>query len=80
MRLRDWSAAQTARRFVLHPNTVRGWVKQLQSDDESSRLLTSPVWNRIDDAVRWTVHELRRLCPEPECGTRTLLDTSFEAR
>ena len=29
MRLRDWSAAQTSRRFVLHPNTVLGWLKQL---------------------------------------------------
>ncbi len=72
MRLRDWSTAQTARRFVLHPNTVRGWVKQLQSDGESSRLFTGPVWNRIHDSVRWTVHELRRLCPEPDCGTRTI--------
>ena len=28
------------------------------------------VWNRIDDVIRWAVHELRRLCPEPEFGTR----------
>jgi len=26
----------------------------------------------LHDAVRWAVHELRRLCPEPELGTRTL--------
>ena len=30
------------------------------------------VWNRIDDAVRWATHELRRLCPEPEFGTRSI--------
>jgi len=30
------------------------------------------LWNRIDDAVRWAVHELRLLCPEPEFGTRSI--------
>ena len=27
MRLRGWNAKDTARRFVLHPNTVRSWIK-----------------------------------------------------
>ncbi len=72
MRLREWSAAETARRFVLHPNSVRHWLKQLRTTGKSSHLFTGPVWNRIHDAVRWTVHELRRLCPEPEVGTRTI--------
>ncbi len=72
IRLRDWSAAEAARRFVLHPNTVRGWMKHLQTHGASSVLFTGPAWNRIHDAVRWTVHELRRLCPERECGTRTI--------
>jgi transposase InsO family protein len=30
------------------------------------------VWNRIDDSVRCAVHELPRLCPEPEFGTRSI--------
>ncbi len=72
IRLRDWSAAETARRFVLHPNSVRNWLKQLRKAGKSSHLFTGPVWNRIHDAVRWTVHELRRLCPELEVGTRTI--------
>ena len=72
MRLREWSAAEAARRFVLHPNSVRGWMKQLRTAGKSSHLFTGPVWNRIHDAIRWTVHELRRLCPERECGTRTI--------
>ena len=72
MRLRHWSTTETARRFVLHPNTVLYWLKQLRTGGESSRLFTGPVWNHLHDAVRWTVHELRRLCPEPECGTRTI--------
>ena len=72
MRLRHWSATETARRFVLHPNTIRGWLKQLRTHGESSHLFSGPVWNRLHDAVRWTVHELRRLCPQTECGTRTI--------
>ena len=72
MRLRQWSADDAATRFVLHPNTIRCWLKQLQTHGESSRLFAGPVWNRIHDAVRWTVHQLRYLCPEPACGTRTI--------
>ena len=72
MRLRQWSVEDTASRFVLHPNTVRSWLKQLQAHGESSRLFAEPVWNRLHDAVRWTVHQLRYLCPESECGTRTI--------
>ena len=72
MRLRQWSADDAATRFVLHPNTIRGWLKQLRTDGPSSHLFTGPVWNRIHDAVRWTVHQLRCLCPEPACGTRTI--------
>ena len=38
----------------------------------SCSLLADVPWNRIDDAVRWAIHELRQLCPEPEFGTRTI--------
>ena len=72
MRLRQWSVDDAAKRFVLHPNTIRGWREQLRTHGESSRLFTGPIWNRLHDAVRWTVHELRRLCPQAECGTRTI--------
>jgi len=72
MRLRQWSAEDAARRFVLHPNAIRSWLKQLQTHGESSRLFADPVWNRLPDAVRWTVHQLRYLCPQPEYGTRTI--------
>jgi len=30
------------------------------------------VWNKIDDAVRWAIQELRQMCPEPEFGTRSM--------
>ena len=72
MRLRQSSADDVATRFISHPNTVRSWLKQLPTHGESSRLFASPVWNRIYDSVRWTVHQLRYLCPGSACGTRTI--------
>ena len=68
MRLRDWNAVQIAKRFVLHANTVRDWIKAIDGRRDPSSLLGRPRWNRIDDVVRWAIHELRRLCPQPEFG------------
>ncbi len=69
MRLRGWNATQAANRFVLHPNTVRAWIREAQ--DGGERRLSVP-WNRYHDAVRWVITEIRRLCPEPEFGTRQI--------
>ncbi len=44
----------------------------MENGDPSDSLFPKVRWNRIDDTVRWAVHELRRLCPEPEMGTRTI--------
>jgi transposase-like protein len=72
MRLRDWSAVQTAREFILHPNTIRAWIKELHDKGSASPLFTATAWNRIDDAIRWAAQQIRSLCPEPEIGTRTI--------
>jgi transposase InsO family protein len=71
-RLRGWSTKNTARHFVLHHNTVRAWIRAAEGKGRPSLLNGAVVWNRIDEAVRWATHELRRLCPEPEFGTRTI--------
>ena len=71
-RLRGWSIRKTGERFVVHRNTIRAWIRAAEGKGRPSLLAGAVVWNRIDDAVRWAVHELRRLCPEPEFGTRTL--------
>ena len=68
-RLRGWSIKKTAEHFVLHRNTIRAWIRAAEGKGRPSLLNGAVVWNRIDDAVRWAVHELRRLCPEPEFGT-----------
>ena len=72
MRQRGWSIAIVCKRFVLHPQSVRKWIRMAEKGDSSGALFPKVRWNRIDDAVRWAVHELRRLCPEPEMGTRTI--------
>jgi hypothetical protein len=72
MRQRNWSAAVTAKRFVVHPYTIRKWIRAVDGLENSKSLLPQISWNRMDDAVRWAVHKLRQLCPEPEMGTRTI--------
>ena len=72
MRLRDWNVKTAAKRFVIHHNTLRPWIKELEGKGGSSLLDGAVVWNRLDDAVRWAAREIRRLCPEPEFGTRTI--------
>ncbi len=72
MRLRGWSAKQTANRFVIHPNTIRSWIKALKNKKRGRCLLGQPPWNKYHEGVRWLVHELRRLCPEREFGARTI--------
>ena len=80
MRLRNWNFKKTARRFVVHPNTIRSWIKAAEGRGRVSLLADAIPWNRIDDAVRWSIHQLRRLCPEPELGTRTPRSSSAPLR
>ena len=71
-RHRGWSVRKTARRFVIHPNTLRSWIKAIEGCGKLSLFEDAVRWNRIDDLVRWASHELRRLCPQKEFGTRTI--------
>ena len=72
MRQRGWNIAIVCKRFVLHPQSVRKWIRMADKGDPLGSLFPKVRWNRIDDAVRWAVHELHQLCPEPEMGTRTI--------
>jgi len=71
-RLRGWTIGKTAQRFIVHPNTIRSWIKAIEGRGNAGLFADAIVWNRIDDVVRWTVHELRRLCPQPELGSRAI--------
>tara|TARA_R110002073_G_scaffold206775_1_gene366753 strand:+ start:309992 stop:310996 length:1005 start_codon:yes stop_codon:yes gene_type:complete len=68
--LRQWSTKQTANRFGLHANTINSWKKALLDKNRTDQLLGSPPWNRLHEGVRKTVHEIRKLCPEKDFGTR----------
>ena len=72
MRQRGWSITIVAKRFVLHPQSIRKWIRTMENGNPTCSLFPKIRWNRIDDAVRWAVHKLRQLCPEPEMGTRTI--------
>ena len=78
-RLRGWSIKKTAKHFVLHRNTVRAWIRAAEGKGRASLLNGAAVWNRIDDAVRWAAHELRRLRPEPEFGARSIAQQVLRA-
>lgn len=72
MRLRGWSAKETAARFVVHPNTIRNWKRALRDKHRAESLIGAPPWNKLHAGVRWLVHEIRTLCPERDFGTRTI--------
>ncbi|MEM9083278.1 MAG: DDE-type integrase/transposase/recombinase [Planctomycetota bacterium] len=72
MAMRNWSIKKTAERFVVHPNTIRKWIDQLDEEIKGEKRIGSPPWNKLHESVRWLVQEMRRLCPEPEFGTRTI--------
>jgi transposase InsO family protein len=72
IRLRGLSVEQAARRFVLHPNTIRDWIKRFQTHPEVKGFFGKAPFHRIAAAVRWLVHEIRALCPEKEFGTRRI--------
>ena len=45
----------------------------------TSLLNGAAVWNRIDDAIRWAIRELRGICPAADLGTRTLVQHLLRA-
>ena len=71
-RLRGRSIKKAAEHFVLRRNTIRAWTKAAEGKGRSSLLAGAVVLNRIGEAVCWTRHELRRLCPELGSGTRSM--------
>lgn len=72
MRLRGWNVKTAAAHFVVHENTIRNWICVIVGSRGSNTLFNDVPWNRIDDAIRWLVHELRRLFPDPAFGTRSI--------
>ena len=60
---RGWSLAQTARAFLVEPDTIATWLKRVDEDGSSALVqLREPV-NKFPDFVRHIVVRLKTLCP-----------------
>ncbi len=60
---RGWSGAETARRFLLQPPTVSGWMKRIDESGHRVLVETREPVNRFPDFVRYIVRRLKVLCP-----------------
>ncbi|MFH1021759.1 MAG: DDE-type integrase/transposase/recombinase [Planctomycetota bacterium] len=63
---------QQFRHFLVHKNTVWAWARDFDRKENVGTFFGNMPWNRIADGVRWLVHEIRAICPEPEFGTRSV--------
>jgi len=72
MRLRHWTVEQTAKRFAVHTNTIRHWLKEFNQSPTAPLFTGAAPFNKLSEAAQWLVHEIRALCPEPEFGTRQI--------
>jgi putative transposase len=60
---RAWSLAQTAKAFLLEPETIAAWLKRLDESGPAALVrLPQPV-NRFPDFVRHIVARFKVLCP-----------------
>ena len=58
-----WSLAQTAKTFLVEPDTIASWLKRIDEDGSSALAqLREPV-NKFPDFVRYIVQRLKVLCP-----------------
>jgi putative transposase len=58
-----WSLAQTAKVFLIEPDTLASWLKRIDDSDPAALVqLREPV-NKFPDFVRYIVQRLKILCP-----------------
>jgi len=60
---RGWSLAQTARIFLLDPETVSSWIKRIDEQGEKALVRVPEPLNKFPDFVRHVVSRLKVLCP-----------------
>ena len=58
-----WNTARTARRFLLAPGTVAGWMKRLDEEGEDALVRMPVPVNRFPDFLAVLVQQLRRCAP-----------------
>jgi len=60
---RGWSLAQTARAFLVEPETIAVWLKRADEDGPGSLVQMPGPVNRFPDFIRHIVLLLKTLCP-----------------
>lgn len=58
---RGWTVEQTAKHFLVSPETIADWHRRL--DDEDALVKKVEPMNRFPDFVRYSVRRLKVLCP-----------------
>ena len=71
IRHQGWNARQSARRLVIHRNTLRNWRRRFLGE-ASDGFFGSAPFNKLGDSARWLVHEMRSLGARFGAGTRTI--------
>ena len=67
---RGWNLAETAKRFLLTPETIAEWMKRIDEQGKTALLQTSEPVNKFSELVRYSVQRLKVLCPK--MGTRKI--------
>ena len=70
---RAWNLAQTARAFLVEPETVALWMRRIDEDGGQALVRLPVPVNRFPDFVRHVVCQLKILCPT--MGKRRIADT-----
>lgn len=55
MRLQHWTVKRTAERFMVHANTVRGWLKEFNLSPSAPLFTGAAPFNKLSDAAQWLV-------------------------
>ena len=72
-----WSAAQTARAFLVSPPTIADWSKALRDESRETLVTMADPVNRFPDYVRLLVRQLK--VTFPTMGRRRIADTLCRA-
>ena len=68
-----WSLTQTAKRFLLSPQTIANWMKRLDDEGPDALVRTPEPVNRFPDFVREAVRQLA--ATSPQMGRQRVADT-----
>ncbi len=73
----DRSLAQTARVFLVTPETIACWMKRLEEDGPKALVQTHSPVNRFPEFVAYLVQQFKTLCPK--MGKKKIADTLARA-